>query len=105
MNPPVAKSLHIYAQSVSPYENKFQRHTSYGIGFYDGNSERSDEVWFFDRRSDAKGHVCTVREAAEVMVRDGIASFEMSRTGIICEFDPEAAERLRNVSIKLKHLG
>lgn len=98
-NRAVEVSLHVNAQGVCSYVHDFGSHTSYGIGFSETNFKSSDEDWYFDRRSDDGGRVCTVRDAAEEMVYDGIESFEMSRTGIVCEFDPETAER-----VGLRHL-
>jgi len=91
----VIESLHVNAQMVASNEEVFtEDFTVHGIYFGEGDPEAGGQHWNFTRSlGDDDEGVCTVKEIQEFTVHEGITSFEMSRTSVVCDFDSDAAQR------------
>lgn len=93
-NRSVVDSLHINAQMVAAHELAFtEDFTVNGIYFGEGDPESGGQHWNFTRAlGDDDPGVCTVKEIQELTFFEGISRFEMSRTGVTCEFDDQAVQ-------------
>jgi len=90
----ILDNLHIRAEVATAHEEVFTEHfTVHGIYFGQGDPEHGGQHWNFTRSlgDEDEGRVCTVKEIQAVTVYGGVTKFEMTRTGVICEFDDDTA--------------
>ena len=73
-----------------------------GLYFGVGDPDLDGQHWNFTRYLDHDDGVCTVKEPQAAVLYEGITSFKMSRTGLVCEFDATGAKdtRVRRLAIK-----
>ncbi len=93
---PIVENLRFTAHNVAADEKKFSGLTVNGIYFSDRAFATGGEDWYFTRsHSQGNGRIATTVDSMEVCVYERIVDFAISRTGIVCEFDPVAAQETR----------
>jgi hypothetical protein len=82
------------ATMVAASEEAFtDNFTVHGIYFGEGDPEHGGQHWNFTRSlGDDDDGVCTLKEIQSITVYDGIVSFDMHRTALVCEFDTATAQ-------------
>jgi hypothetical protein len=66
----------------------------YLVAFSVGDVEVDGHSWNFSRDLDDDSGVCTVREIQQATTYDGITSFNLHRSGLVCIFDTEGASEI-----------
>ncbi|UOD28475.1 hypothetical protein INH39_23915 [Massilia violaceinigra] len=93
---PIVENLCFTAHNVAADEKKFSGLTVNGLYFSDRAFATGGEDWYFTRSySKGNGRIATTVDSMELTVYQGIVDFAISRTGIVCEFDPVTAEETR----------
>lgn len=62
----------------------------YGVYFEAGDPEAGGESWNFTRSFEDDDGVCTVREVQRATLYDQIQDLQLSRSELICTFEPRA---------------
>jgi hypothetical protein len=75
------------ATHVEDFTDTFRVH---GVYFEAGDPEAGGESWNFTRSSEDDDGVCTVREVQRATLYDGIQELELSRSRLVCNFEPAA---------------
>jgi hypothetical protein len=79
------------AIEVVEYTPNFVVHS---IAFGLGDPEANGHCWNFSRSSNDDWGVCTVREIQRATLYEGIASFNLQRSGLECVFDENGAAEI-----------
>jgi hypothetical protein len=61
----------------------------YGVYFETGDPEAGGQSWNFTRSFEDDQGVCTVQEPQLATLYDGIESLHLSRSLLVCRFDPD----------------
>ena len=64
----------------------------YGVYFEAGDPEAGGESWNFTRSFEDDDGVCTVREVQRATLYDQIQELQLSRSELICTFEPGAQD-------------
>jgi hypothetical protein len=71
------------------------------IAFGIGNPEADGHCWIFSRTLDDDDGVCTVRGIQRATIYEGIATFRLQRTGVVCVFDPHWAAEVGVTELRI----
>ncbi len=82
------------AERVSTWvENFTETFRVHGVAFEAGDPDSEDgEGWNFSRSSEDDDGVCTVREIQRATLYDGIQDLHLSRTLLLCTFEPGSVD-------------
>jgi hypothetical protein len=77
------------AAHLEEFTETFQVH---GVYFEGGDPEAGGESWNFTRSFEDDWGVCTVREIQRATLYDQIRELHLSRSQLVCTFEPEAQD-------------
>ena len=80
-------------QVAAHIEDSTETFRVYGVYFEAGDPELDGESWNFTRSFEDDAGVCTVREPQRATLYDGIQMLELSRSQLICAFDPAVQDQ------------
>ena len=102
------------ANIVETFKNEFTpEFVVFNLFFEESDPEQGGESWCFQRALGADGTikslegdddgVCTVKEIQQAILHDGIQKLELSKTQLICVFEPHAVEETGTDSLEINY--
>ena len=102
------------ANIVDAFKNEFTpEFVVFNLFFEESDPEEGGESWCFQRALGADGTlkslegdddgVCTVKEIQQAILHEGIQKFELSRTQVVCVFEPNAVEETTTDSLEINY--
>ncbi len=102
------------ANIVETFKNEFTpEFVVFNLFFEESDPEEGGESWCFQRALGADGTlkslegdddgVCTVKEIQQAILHEGIQKLELSRTRLLCVFEPHAVEETGTQGLEINY--
>ena len=102
------------ANIVETFKNEFTpEFVVFNLFFEESDPEEGGESWCFQRALGADGTlkslegdddgVCTVKEIQQAILHEGIQKLELSRTQLVCVFEPHAVEETGTEGLEINY--
>ena len=102
------------ADIVETFKNEFTpEFVVFNLFFEESDPEEGGESWCFQRALGADGTlkslegdddgVCTVKEIQQAILHEGIKKLDLSRTQLVCVFEPHAVEETGTEGLEISY--